>query len=168
MNQCSLVTYSINKSSFGLILIARRKLTVCALFLGNSKLELVNLLDKTFGNVSERISEEKEIISYIEGKVDFLNVSLEINGTEFEKMVWNFLLTIPRGTTVSYKDIARQLGIEKSYRAIAKACSKNNIAFLIPCHRVIYSNNKISGYRFGVEVKKLLLKNELPLNGDVL
>lgn len=163
MNLCNLVTYSINNSIFGLVLIARKNLKVCALFFGNSKLELVNLLEKTFFNTKEVYTEEKEIVSYIEGKIDNLIVDLELNGTEFEKKIWKFLLTIPRGTIVSYKYIANKLGFDKSYRAIARACSKNNIAFLIPCHRVIYSNNKISGYRFNVAIKKLLLKNELTL-----
>lgn len=163
MNQCNLVVYSINKSTFGLVLIAKRNLKICALFLGNSKLKLVNLLEKTFFNIKEVSNKEEMIISYIEGKIDTLAVDLELNGTKFEKMVWEFLLTIPKGTVVSYKYVARQLGIENSYRAVARACSKNNIAFLIPCHRVIYSNNTISGYRFHQTIKKLLLKNELSL-----
>lgn len=74
--------------------------------------------------------------------------------------VWEFLKKIPYGETRSYSEVAESLGDKKKVRAVAQACAKNRIAVVIPCHRVVASNGKLSGYRWGVERKKALLEGE--------
>ena len=78
-------------------------------------------------------------------------------GTDFQYEVWNALLNIPYGTTKSYKDIAQSIGKPQAVRAVAGAIGANGISILIPCHRVIGSNNSLTGYAGGLEAKKVLL-----------
>jgi AraC family transcriptional regulator of adaptative response/methylated-DNA-[protein]-cysteine methyltransferase len=74
--------------------------------------------------------------------------------------VWDKLRKIPYGETLSYSQVAEKIGNKKAVRAVASACAKNRVALVIPCHRVIGSNGKMSGYRWGIERKKKLLDNE--------
>ncbi len=85
---------------------------------------------------------------------------LDIQGTVFQKKVWKALQEIPAGQTATYKEIAKKIKMPKASRAIAQACSANNIAIIIPCHRVIRTDGSLSGYRWGVERKAALLKRE--------
>lgn len=85
---------------------------------------------------------------------------VKLNGTDFEKAVWNELLKIPIGKTVSYSDIARAIGRPKSCRAVGNAVGRNRIAILVPCHRVLRSDGAIGGYYWGAELKKEILKRE--------
>jgi AraC family transcriptional regulator of adaptative response/methylated-DNA-[protein]-cysteine methyltransferase len=89
-----------------------------------------------------------------------LELPLDIRGTLFQQRVWQRLQKIPLGTTASYTDIAIQLGNPKAVRAVASACAANPIALLVPCHRVVRSDGSISGYRWGVENKRMLIARE--------
>jgi len=79
------------------------------------------------------------------------------HGTPFQIAVWTALQNIPKGTTVSYSQIAHEIGKPNAVRAVAKAIGSNNIAFLIPCHRVISKNGGLAGFKWGLELKKQLL-----------
>lgn len=103
---------------------------------------------------------EEEIDEYFAGKRREFSLPLSPNGTEFQKGVWNTLLKIPYGETVSYAQEAKMFGNPKATRAVANANGKNSIAILIPCHRVITSNGSIGGYTGGVWRKELLLSLE--------
>ena len=70
----------------------------------------------------------------------------ELNGTDFQKKVWNEIKKIPRGSTLTYKELAKKIDKPRAYRAVANACGKNPYPIRIPCHRVIGSNGKIGGY----------------------
>lgn len=93
-------------------------------------------------------------------KLSCFNVKLNICGTDFQKKVWQQLQKIPYGKTVSYKQIAIAIGNPKAARAVGQACNKNTIAIIVPCHRVIAQNNKLTGYAFGLNIKKSLLNLE--------
>ena len=82
--------------------------------------------------------------------------------TNFQKLVWDEIKKIPRGKTISYKEIAVKIGRAKSYRAVANACANNPQLIVVPCHRVIRSDGKLGGYmgKKGIERKKQLLKKE--------
>jgi AraC family transcriptional regulator of adaptative response/methylated-DNA-[protein]-cysteine methyltransferase len=84
-------------------------------------------------------------------------VSLILSGTDFQIKVWNEILTIPFGQTATYDDIALKLGDKNASRAVGTAVGQNKIAYLVPCHRVVAKNGKISGFRWGPERKKQLL-----------
>ncbi|HVF46884.1 MAG TPA: MGMT family protein, partial [Pyrinomonadaceae bacterium] len=77
-----------------------------------------------------------------------------------QMQVWEFLRRIPYGETRSYTEVAEALGDKKKVRAVAQACARNRIAVIIPCHRVVASDGKLSGYRWGVRRKKQLLDRE--------
>lgn len=87
-------------------------------------------------------------------------VKLAPEGTEFQKQVWQALREIPRGETRTYGEIAQRIGRPKAVRAVGTACGANPIALLIPCHRVLRGDGSLSGYRWGVERKKWLLRVE--------
>ena len=86
----------------------------------------------------------------------------ELIGTDFQKKVWNEIKKIPRGSTLTYEELAKKIGKPRAYRAVANACGKNPYPIRIPCHRVIGSNGKIGGYsaKGGIDKKISLLKNE--------
>lgn len=103
---------------------------------------------------------ERELNEYFCKKRQTFTLPLSPSGTEFQKGVWNTLLKIPYGKTVSYAKEAQMLGSPKAVRAVANANGKNPIAILIPCHRVISSNGSIGGYTGGVWRKEFLLSLE--------
>jgi len=107
---------------------------------------------------------EKQLIEYFSGKRKKFNIKLKYEGTEFQKKVWKQLKRIPYGKTMSYKDIAKLIGKPKSARAIGNANNKNKIPIIIPCHRVISSNDELSGYGGGAEKKEYLLQFEREMN----
>ncbi len=86
-------------------------------------------------------------------------ITVRSKGTAFQQRVWQALLTIPYGETVSYGELARMVGC-KSAQAVGQAVGANHVALLIPCHRVIAAHGKIGGYEYGVEIKKRLLEEE--------
>ncbi len=103
---------------------------------------------------------ENEFNEYLGGKRKTFDIPINLVGTEFQKKVWNELLNIPYGETRSYKDIAKAIGNEKASRAIGNANNKNPVMIIVPCHRVIGSNNKLVGYGGGLDMKEKLLELE--------
>ena len=102
---------------------------------------------------------------YFNGKKPFITPPIQLEGTAFRKSVWSILLTIPYGNTTTYgeigKQIAQQQGKEKfSAQAVGGAVGHNPISIIIPCHRVIGSNGKLTGYAGGIERKKYMLELE--------
>ena len=103
---------------------------------------------------------ERQLGQYFDGDRKTFSVPLDFNGTEFQKKVWEALLTIPFGETRSYGDIARQLGNPTASRAVGAANGRNPISIIAPCHRVIGSSGKLTGYGGGLDVKEMLLALE--------
>ncbi len=105
---------------------------------------------------------------FFDGEIDaFAHVELAPAGTTFQKRVWNALLAIEPGTTVSYGAIARAIGAPHAARAIGAANAANPIAIAIPCHRVVGADGTLTGYAFGVERKKWLLDHERRFAGNI-
>lgn len=103
----------------------------------------------------------EEFIQYFQGDRRVFDVPINQEGTGFQKQVWNELAGIPYGRTISYMDLAIRTGDPKATRAVAGANGKNNVAIIIPCHRVIGSNKALVGYAGGLWRKKWLLEHEL-------
>jgi methylated-DNA-[protein]-cysteine S-methyltransferase len=101
-----------------------------------------------------------QLEAYFSGKLKPFDVKLAAEGTEFQKSVWKALCEIPYGETRSYKDIAVSIGKPKAYRAVGLANNRNPIAIIVPCHRVIGADGKLTGYAGGLDVKEFLLKLE--------
>lgn len=104
-----------------------------------------------------------QLQEYFEGKRTDFTINLAPEGTDFQKKVWQQLQGIQFGKTLSYQQIANQLGDAKVIRAAASANGKNPIAIIIPCHRVIGSDGSLTGYAGGLHKKKWLLEHESPV-----
>jgi AraC family transcriptional regulator of adaptative response/methylated-DNA-[protein]-cysteine methyltransferase len=89
-----------------------------------------------------------------------LELPLDVQGTAFQRRVWQALRKIPVGSTMTYASLAKQIGKPNAIRAVASACAANPTAIAIPCHRVIGSDGELHGYRWGIERKRELLKRE--------
>ena len=153
-------------SSLGSILVAKSERGVCAVLLGDDPLQLVRDLQDQFpkanligddGGYEDMVA---KVIGLIETPSVGLDLPLDIRGTAFQQRVWKALQQIPVGSTASYADIAKSIGMPKAVRAVAQACGANSLAVAIPCHRVIRNDGALSGYRWGVEPKRTLLDRE--------
>ncbi|RRS07961.1 methylated-DNA--[protein]-cysteine S-methyltransferase [Pseudoalteromonas sp. J010] len=101
-----------------------------------------------------------QLREYFAGKRKQFDVSLDVAGTDFQKQVWHVLAKVPFGTTYSYGWIAKQLANPNAVRAVGAANGKNPISIIVPCHRIIGANGKLTGYAGGIEAKRWLLQHE--------
>ena len=102
----------------------------------------------------------EQLIQYFQGERRIFELPIHQPGTAFQQEVWGELMTIPFGKTISYLELARKTGDLKATRAVASANGKNNVAIIVPCHRVIGSNRELVGYGGGLWRKKWLLEHE--------
>lgn len=103
---------------------------------------------------------EQQIEEYLNGERKQFDLPLELEGTEFQKRVWQELTRIPYGKTCSYKELAKKLNDENASRAVGTANGKNPISLIVPCHRVITSSGELGGYAGGLPAKEKLLSLE--------
>ena len=101
-----------------------------------------------------------KVVAYVEAPHKELELPLDMRGTAFQQQVWAALREIPPGETATYGEIARRIGKPAAVRAVGTACGANHIAVAIPCHRVVGSDGKLTGYRWGVQRKRALLDRE--------
>lgn len=101
-----------------------------------------------------------QLDEYFLGKRFDFNIPIMLNGTYFQEKVWNELIKIPYGTTMSYEDIAIKINNPKACRAVGLANNKNKIPIIIPCHRVIGKNGSLTGFAGGLDTKAFLLEHE--------
>jgi len=113
---------------------------------------------------------EFQLHGYFEGKRKIFNLKLNPDGTEFQKNVWKWVAKINFGRTASYLDIALKTGSSKNTRAVGMANGKNPIPIIIPCHRIISTSGKLTGYAGGLNRKRWLLQHEMQFseNNDLL
>lgn len=132
--------------------------------------DLTNLLKQQIEDgENEHLRTLKEQLNeYFAGSRKEFNIALVTPGTDFQQEVWNGLLLIPYGTTRSYQEQAVALNKPHSVRAVANANGKNRISIIIPCHRVIGSNGRLTGYGGGLKRKKWLLDHEYRYSGKAL
>ncbi len=160
------IHFAIGESTLGSILVAKSDRGVCAVLIGDDPESLVNDLQDRFpkadliGNESGYEEMVAKVVGLIEAPSVGLDLPLDIQGTAFQQRVWRALQRIPLGSTATYAEIAKQIGMPKAVRAVAQACAANSLAVAIPCHRVVKSDGKLSGYRWGVERKRTLLDRE--------
>ncbi len=109
----------------------------------------------------------EQLIEFFSGKRKHFNIPIHQSGTIFQENVWNELLHIPFGNTLSYIDLAKKIGDAKATRAVAGANGKNNIAIIVPCHRVIGSDKSLTGYSGGLWRKKWLLQHEFRIKNGI-
>jgi methylated-DNA-[protein]-cysteine S-methyltransferase len=103
---------------------------------------------------------EKQLSEYFEGTRTEFSLPLRLDGTGFQKQIWEYLLDIPFGKTLTYMDLAKQYGDIKAIRAVGMANNKNPLPVVVPCHRVIGSDGSLVGYAGGLAIKEWLLRHE--------
>lgn len=131
----------------------------------NIDLRLDDIAQSLNATISEEadtvgIQLENELYSYFEGKLQHFTIPVKTVGTDFQIKVWEELVKVPFGEVISYKQQAISIGRPQSVRAVANANGANHIAIVIPCHRIIGSNGKLTGYSGGLWRKKELIKLE--------
>lgn len=160
------VFFAIAECSLGSILVAQSKKGVCAISIGDDPKALIQDLQdqlpkaNLIGNEPGYEDVVAKVVGLIEQPGIGLDLPLDIRGTAFQQRVWKALQQIPPGSTATYTDIAKKIGMPKAVRAVAQACASNVLAVAIPCHRVIRTDGSLSGYRWGVERKSALLERE--------
>ena len=160
------IRFALGECSLGAILVGATDKGVCSVLLGDSPEELLQMFQEQFpraqlvGGEADFDGWVAQVVACIDAPGSELKLPMDIRGTAFQQRVWKALGKIPIGQTVSYAAIAREIGEPKSTRAVAQACGANKLAVLIPCHRVVRSDGGLSGYRWGVERKRALLKRE--------
>lgn len=160
------IHFTCGDSSLGKFLVARSEKGICAILLGDNPQELIADLHKRFPTAELHHNEQdftvqlQMLVQLIDRPHQAPQLPLDIRGTLFQQKVWQALQEIPAGETRSYRDIAQAIGSPAAVRAVAGACAANAIAIAIPCHRVVRTDGSLSGYRWGVERKKILLQRE--------
>jgi AraC family transcriptional regulator of adaptative response/methylated-DNA-[protein]-cysteine methyltransferase len=160
------IRFAVGECSLGSILVAGSEKGVCAIFLGDDPDALARELQDRFpkarivGGDSTFDRWVAQAVGLVEKPALGLGLPLDIRGTAFQVRVWEALRQIPPGSTASYAEIAERIGQPKAARAVGQACAENPIAVAIPCHRVVRTNESLSGYRWGVKRKAELLKRE--------
>ena len=106
---------------------------------------------------------QSQLTAYENKTLKTFNLNYLFKGTDFQKKVWNALTEIPYGETLSYQELAIKIGHPKAARAVGQACNRNPIGIIVPCHRVIGTDHRLTGYAGGLELKEKLLKHEKAL-----
>lgn len=165
-----MISYAVGTTALGMILIAATDRGICFLQFGDDDASLLATLrteypaaridampaaqDAPFRDWMQRLGE------HLAGRRPQLDLPLHTRGTAFQLEVWKYLQTIPYGEVRSYAEVATAIGKPKAMRAVARACASNHVALLVPCHRVIRGDGALSGYRWGLERKRVLIDQE--------
>ena len=160
------IQYTVANTSLGKVLVASTTRGVSAVYLGEHEKTLAAELQEEYPKAEivqgARGSQAwlKEIVNRIEGDAPSVELPLDLQATAFQRRVWRELQKIPPGATRTYAQVARSLGKPRSVRAVARACAINPVSIVVPCHRVIRSDGRLAGYRWGLSRKEKLLERE--------
>ncbi len=158
------IHYSFISVFGGKALVASTQKGICFMMPGEMKWNPVETLKKHFPKANfrfQKVAAHKNISLWLRNRWDMeKEIALHVYGTPFQLAVWADLLTVPAGKVTTYLNIADRIGKPRGARAVGKAVGSNPIMYVIPCHRVICSNGKLGGYRWGVERKIKLLNKE--------
>jgi AraC family transcriptional regulator of adaptative response/methylated-DNA-[protein]-cysteine methyltransferase len=160
------IRFAIGQCALGAILVAATGQGICAILLGDDPDALARDLQDRFPRAQLEGADAAFdrtvaiVVSFVEAPHIGLALPLDVRGTAFQQRVWEALRAIPAGVTVSYAELAARVGVPTGARAVAGACAANPVAVAIPCHRVVRNDGALSGYRWGVERKRILLNRE--------
>lgn len=152
-------------SPIGPLTTGERAGRVCLLHFGADAASIDDTLERWYPGeprARRQVASTRDVLSrYFDGELTAIDtVPVELNGTEFQKRVWQALRRIPAGSTLSYGELARRLGEPAAVRAVGAANGANPVALVVPCHRVIGSDGTLTGYGGGLERKRWLLVHE--------
>ncbi len=163
------ITYATAATPLGLVMLGATDRGLCFVEFGKNADELVNLLREEFPAAHLQPMQEPASAAFHQW-MDLLSqalrgelrthVAVALHGTAFQIRVWQYLQSIPRGTTQTYTEVAAAIGKPRAVRAVANVCAANRVAVLVPCHRVIRGDGGLGGYRWGLERKRALLRAE--------
>jgi len=160
------MTFTIGASELGQVLVARTDAGVCAILIGADDEALEADLEARFpGRVGEPDDARAggdlaKVLRMIAVPREGLDLTLDMQGTPFQRCVWTALRAIPAGETMTYTELAIRLGDPRAVRAVAGACAANAIALAVPCHRVVRRDGSLADYRWGAERKRALIAKE--------
>jgi AraC family transcriptional regulator, regulatory protein of adaptative response / methylated-DNA-[protein]-cysteine methyltransferase len=170
------ITYACRATALGLLMMAATDRGVCFAQFGASEAALAAQLRAEFPRAilgPSRMADSKELDAWIRafeahiaGTAPRPDLPLDLRGTAFQIRVWRFLLQIPSGDLVSYSELAAGIGSPGAVRAAASACAANRIAVLVPCHRVLRGDGALGGYRWGLDLKRVLIDRERALSAE--
>lgn len=159
------IVYAIADSPLGRMLIGATEKGICALYLGEDD-SLIRQLHTEFHRAT-LVQDSQSIAPYVQTVLDHLSglhihldFPLDVHATVFQQRVWAALQEIPYGQTRSYREVAEMIGEPNAVRAVARACARNPVSVIVPCHRVVGADSKLKGYRWGIERKQALLEQE--------
>ena len=162
------IHYTITDSPLGRLLVATTTRGLCAVLFGETDANLAIELREQFPQAVLRLSTSEEhlneavtfVLSRLTEHPTAQTLPFHVRATAFQQRVWQALLEIPRGETRTYSQIAEAVGSPKSVRAVGTACGSNLLAVVVPCHRVVGSDGRLTGYRWGIDRKRHLLEIE--------
>lgn len=160
------IHYTTAGSPLGRLLVGATQRGISALYLGKDDAALQAALRKEYPRAE--ISRDRnglegwveKILEHLRGREPHLDLPTDVQATAFQRRVWEELRKIPYGATRTYSQVARAIGKPKAIRAVARACATNPVSVVVPCHRVVRQDGDLAGYRWGVELKQSLLKQE--------
>ncbi|MBC8239196.1 MAG: methylated-DNA--[protein]-cysteine S-methyltransferase [Alphaproteobacteria bacterium] len=160
------IGYAITDSPLGRLMVAATEHGVCFLSLGEDS-HLIAELEREYP-LAEIIADEivlgewvRTVVAYLDGAIPHPNLPLDVQGTAFQRRVWQELMQIPAGMTRTYTELAESIsGNPLARRAVARGCATNPVSLIIPCHRVIRGDGGLGGYRWGLDRKRALLAAE--------
>lgn len=160
------VRYAFHATTLGTLLVAATEKGLCDVRLGADRAALERELRDVFPNAklargdAELSKWVAEVVAHVEEPSRARALPLDARGTAFQARVWKALRSIPRGSTMTYQELARAIGSPSSTRAVARACATNPLALVVPCHRVVRTDGGLGGYRWGIERKREILRRE--------
>ncbi len=163
------IRYATVSSPLGRMLVAATDKGICSIAFGDSEASLLKGLRKEYPKAQFKRAEAvlhrwiAALLQQMFGQPADIPLPLDIRATAFQRRVWQHLRSIPFGRTRSYAEVARDIGAPSASRAVAQACAHNPVAIAIPCHRVVRSDGRLGGYRWGLERKRQLLEREASL-----
>jgi AraC family transcriptional regulator of adaptative response/methylated-DNA-[protein]-cysteine methyltransferase len=157
------IRIAVGRCFLGWILVAATEIGICAMEFGDDPEIMKDQFRSRFSN-AHIVDEDPEFRDWLDEVLNFietpeigLDLPLDIQGTAFQRRVWDALRQVSAGTTVSYRELADRIGSPNSARAVAKACATNRVPVAIPCHRVVRQDGGLGGYKWGIERKQALL-----------
>jgi AraC family transcriptional regulator of adaptative response/methylated-DNA-[protein]-cysteine methyltransferase len=168
MNQTDVLNYASLSTAIGTLLVVGSAKGLRALRLVDGE-RLDAVLDKVReDNPHAELADDakairpllRQIEAVIGGRQAAAKVPLDMRGTSFQKRVWQALVRVPWGKTATYSELARKMGSPRAVRAVASACARNPVTFIVPCHRIVRKGGGLGGYYWGREIKRELLERE--------
>ncbi len=165
------IAYTVGDSALGKLLVAATAKGICMVSLGDTEAELERELEADFPRAEVARDDAAlgaplaALLRHLAGQEPHISLPLDLRATAFQWRVWQALLAIPYGEKRSYGEIAAAIGRPGAARAVGRACGSNPVSLLVPCHRAVGRDGKLTGYRWGVKRKQALLAQESALRG---